>query len=157
MNSNATPTSGFWRRLWQRWFASADPGAADGARRDYGWVPIRALAPRHKPRILAHLLALSDNDRYLRFGYPATDEHIRRYVDGLNFQRDEIFGIFNRHMRHGHLTHRRLFLMLRCRCLTRGIKLWYFHSQRRFLLETATSRTQRYATSRSGTQTLHQS
>lgn len=98
MNSNATPTSGFWRRLWQRWFASADPGAADGARRDYGWVPIRALAPRHKPRILAHLLALSDNDRYLRFGYPATDEHIRRYVDGLNFQRDEIFGIFNRRL-----------------------------------------------------------
>ncbi|WP_374349686.1 N-acetyltransferase family protein [Limnohabitans sp.] len=98
MNSNATSSSGFWRRLWQRWFASADPGAAGGARRDYGWVPIRALAPRHKPRILAHLQALSDNDRYLRFGYPATDEHIRRYVDGLNFQRDEIFGIFNRRL-----------------------------------------------------------
>lgn len=59
---------------------------------------MRALAPRHKPRILAHLLALSDNDRYLRFGYPATDEHIERYVDGLNFGRDEIFGIFNRRL-----------------------------------------------------------
>ncbi|MEO7106079.1 MAG: GNAT family N-acetyltransferase, partial [Rhodoferax sp.] len=35
-------------------------------------------------------------DRYLRFGYLAQDEHIQRYVDGLNFERDEIFGIYNR-------------------------------------------------------------
>jgi RimJ/RimL family protein N-acetyltransferase len=56
------------------------------------------LAPRHKPRILGHLLQLSDADRYLRFGYPASDEHIRRYVDGLNFKRDDIFGIFNRRL-----------------------------------------------------------
>jgi len=98
MNPNASNPSSIWRRLWQRWFAAADPGTAGGAPRQFGWVPIRALAPRHKPRILAHLLALSDNDRYLRFGYPATDEHIQRYVDGLNFGRDEIFGIFNRRL-----------------------------------------------------------
>jgi hypothetical protein len=36
------------------------------------------------------------HDRYLRFGYPANDEQIRRYVDQLNFDRDELFGIFNR-------------------------------------------------------------
>ncbi len=89
---------GFWRRLWQRWCSFVTPGAAGGQPKPLGWVPIRALAPRHKPRILAHLLALSDNDRYLRFGYPATDEHIQRYVDGLNFGRDEIFGIFNRRL-----------------------------------------------------------
>ena len=64
----------------------------------FGWVPIRPLSPRHKPRILAHLLNLSDSDRYLRFGYPATDEHIGRYVDGLQFERDEIFGVFNRRL-----------------------------------------------------------
>jgi GNAT superfamily N-acetyltransferase len=63
-----------------------------------GWVPIRPLAPRHKPRIRAHLLALSASDRYLRFGYPATDEHVGRYVDGLDFERDEIFGVFNRRL-----------------------------------------------------------
>ena len=98
MNTNASNTPGFWRRLWQRWFASADPGQSGGTPRSYGWVPIRALAPRHKARILVHLLALSPEDRYLRFGYPATDEHIQRYVDGLNFVRDEIFGIFNRRL-----------------------------------------------------------
>ncbi|MEN9888186.1 MAG: hypothetical protein RL559_223 [Pseudomonadota bacterium] len=89
---------GFWRRLWQRWFAAADPGQAGSAPRAQRWVPIRALSPRHKPRILAHLLALSASDRYLRFGYPATDEHIQRYVDGLNFERDDIFGVFNRRL-----------------------------------------------------------
>lgn len=59
-------------------------------------VPIRTLAPNHRPRILAHLLALEEHDRYLRFGYAANDEQIVRYVDGLDFERDEVFGIFNR-------------------------------------------------------------
>jgi GNAT superfamily N-acetyltransferase len=31
----------------------------------------------------------------LRFGYTATDEQIQRYVSCLNFERDEIYGIFN--------------------------------------------------------------
>lgn len=88
----------FWQRLWQRWFAAADPGQAGHVQRASRWIPIRPLAMRHKPRILAHLLALSASDRYLRFGYPATDEHIQRYVDGLNFARDEIFGVFNRRL-----------------------------------------------------------
>lgn len=59
-------------------------------------VPIRTLGPSHARRLLDHLLALSPNDRYLRFGYPATDEQIGRYVEGLNFERDEIFGIYSR-------------------------------------------------------------
>lgn len=41
-------------------------------------------------------MALDEHDRYLRFGYSATDEQIKRYVDGLNFDRDDIFGIYNR-------------------------------------------------------------
>jgi RimJ/RimL family protein N-acetyltransferase len=59
-------------------------------------VPIRSVGPRHGERIARHLLALDENDRYLRFGYAANDEQISRYVDGLNFERDEIFGIYNR-------------------------------------------------------------
>ena len=98
MNSTPSSSPGLLRRLWQRWFSAADPGTSGGASPARGWVPIRPLSPRHKPRILAHLVALSDGDRYLRFGYPATDEHICRYVDGLNFERDEIFGIFNRRL-----------------------------------------------------------
>jgi GNAT superfamily N-acetyltransferase len=59
-------------------------------------VPIRSLGPSHRERIAVHLLALDLDDRYLRFGYLATDEHIQRYVDGLDFERDDIFGIYNR-------------------------------------------------------------
>ena len=58
-------------------------------------IPIAPLNAEHTPQILTHLLALSVHDRYLRFGYTATDEHIQRYVNGLNFERDEIYAIFN--------------------------------------------------------------
>ncbi len=59
-------------------------------------VPIRSLGTNQKGRISAHLLGLEPQDRYLRFGYSATDEHIQRYVDGLDLDRDEVFGIYNR-------------------------------------------------------------
>jgi RimJ/RimL family protein N-acetyltransferase len=61
-------------------------------------VPIRSLGAGHRRRIATHLLALDERDRYLRFGYAANDEQIRRYVDGLDFERDDIFGIFNRRL-----------------------------------------------------------
>ena len=41
---------------------------------------------------------LSERDRYLRFGYVATDAQIERYVEQLDFERDEVFGIFNRRL-----------------------------------------------------------
>jgi len=63
------------------------------------WVPIRPLAARHRDRILAHLLALPGRDRYLRFGFAASDEQVAQYVEGLNFERDEVLGIFNRRLR----------------------------------------------------------
>ena len=61
-------------------------------------VPIRSLGPSHRERIAMHLVALDEQDRYLRFGYAATDEQIQRYVDGLDFDRDEIFGIYTRRL-----------------------------------------------------------
>jgi GNAT superfamily N-acetyltransferase len=69
------------------------------------WVPIRALSERHRPRILAHLLGLGPRDRYLRFGHPATDAQIARYVDQLDFAHDEVFGIFNRRLQVVALAH----------------------------------------------------
>lgn len=59
-------------------------------------VPIRSLGPGHRDRIATHLLALDAHDRYLRFGYAANDEQIAAYVAGLDFERDDIFGIYNR-------------------------------------------------------------
>jgi ribosomal protein S18 acetylase RimI-like enzyme len=74
------------------------PGPLPPRPRAFGWVPIRSLSARHRPRILAHLLALDTNDRYLRFGYAAADDQIRRYVERIAFERDEIFGVFNRRL-----------------------------------------------------------
>ncbi len=65
---------------------------------DHGLVPIRALTSRHRRRITEHLLALPAQDRYLRFGYGASDAQLIKYVDSLDFKRDEIYGIFNRRL-----------------------------------------------------------
>jgi GNAT superfamily N-acetyltransferase len=75
---------------------------------NWTWVPIRSLGPRHRQRIAAHLMALDVNDRYLRFGYPATDAQMSKYVDMLDFEQDEVFGIFNRRLEliaMAHLAH----------------------------------------------------
>ena len=72
-------------------------------------MPIRSLGPRHRERIVAHLVLLDERSRYLRFGYAANDAQIRRYVDTLDFEHDEVFGIFNRRLELialAHLAHR---------------------------------------------------
>lgn len=61
-------------------------------------VPVCTLGVEHRAAIERHLLALGERDRYLRFGYTARDEQIRRYVQGLRFGTDEVFGIFNRRL-----------------------------------------------------------
>ena len=71
-------------------------------------IPIKSLGANHRERITKHLFALDPQDRYLRFGYMASDEQIGRYVDGMDFERDEIFGIYNRKLEliaMAHLAH----------------------------------------------------
>ena len=62
------------------------------------WLAIRSLSARHRARIVTHLTSLSEQDRYLRFGHAATDNQIGRYVEQIDFARDEVFGIFNRRL-----------------------------------------------------------
>jgi GNAT superfamily N-acetyltransferase len=62
------------------------------------WIPVRRLRARHRERILAHLLDLNDADRLLRFRQLASDDNIKHYVGQLNFERDELFGVFNRRL-----------------------------------------------------------
>lgn len=76
---------------------AALPGAAT-VRAHSAWVPIRNLGPQHRPRVGDHLLALNERDRRLRFGMLATDEQIRAYVRQIDFERDLVFGIFDRHL-----------------------------------------------------------
>jgi GNAT superfamily N-acetyltransferase len=61
-------------------------------------VPIRSIGPRERERIARHLLG-ADPARPLPAlrlrGGRRTDQ---RYVDGLDFERDELFGIYNRRL-----------------------------------------------------------
>ena len=79
--------------------ALAPSKAGVGAR----WVPIRSLKARHAARVLEHLQRLGERDRYLRFGYAASNEQIARYVEQLDFAHDELFGIFDRLFDHAAL------------------------------------------------------
>lgn len=79
-------------------FTLAQPSGPEASGHSPVLVPIRSLGPSYRSRIAAHLLALEPQDRYLRFGYAASDEQVQRYVDQLDFERDEIFGIYNRRL-----------------------------------------------------------
>ena len=88
--------------------AAPTTGATASPATNWSWVPIRSLAPRHRERIATHLLALNAGDRYLRFGYHATDAQLSKYVDLLDFASDEVFGIFSRRLEliaMAHLAH----------------------------------------------------
>ena len=78
------------KSLWRRWML---------------WIPIRILNAKHRPKIAAHLKSLGTQDRYLRFGYPATDEQIDGYVAKLDFVRDDIYGVFNRRLQIVSMAH----------------------------------------------------
>lgn len=58
-------------------------------------TPIRELAEGERSLYLAHLLALGDQDRYLRFGSPLSDLAIETYVSRIDLANDTIFGIFD--------------------------------------------------------------
>lgn len=57
-------------------------------------VPVLQLTTAHRPALLAHFLALGDEDVRLRFGQRLKPEGIAKYVDGLDFLQDAIFGVF---------------------------------------------------------------
>ena len=70
---------------------TALPRAARGGR----WVPIRTLGERHRPRVEQHLLGLELPDRVWRFGHAASDDLVNRYAAQLDFERDQVFGVFD--------------------------------------------------------------
>jgi len=57
--------------------------------------PILDLGESHRGQVMAHLLELNEEDRYLRFGYMAHDEQIVAYVKTIDFKRDVMSGVFN--------------------------------------------------------------
>jgi GNAT superfamily N-acetyltransferase len=62
-------------------------------------VFVKELSERDRHRILKHFLALKESDRLLRFGTHLSDELITKYVNGIDFSRDTVFGVVSSHFR----------------------------------------------------------
>ena len=59
---------------------------------------IRQLSIADRPALEAHFLALDPEDRRLRFGVALSDYGVHAYVEGMNFERDAIFGVIDHAM-----------------------------------------------------------
>lgn len=58
--------------------------------------PQKLLLLSNKQALIAHLHSLSEHDRYLRFGYPITDEGIETYVNrSFDLEQSQWFGMFD--------------------------------------------------------------
>lgn len=58
------------------------------------WVALlERLHESDREGLARHYLALDGDDRRLRFGVQVTDEFIGAYVEGVDFERDVVFGV----------------------------------------------------------------
>lgn len=58
-------------------------------------VLVRELTAGDRDQLLAHFLALGEEDRLLRFGQAAPDHVIENYVRSIDFTRDKVFGVYD--------------------------------------------------------------
>jgi RimJ/RimL family protein N-acetyltransferase len=89
---------------------AAEPIAVDRLLNVAGRAPVlvRELGEKDRERLLAHFIALDEDDRLLRFGQVTPNHVIENYVRTLDFGRDTVFGVFDRHLRLvgvGHLAY----------------------------------------------------
>ncbi|MFZ6725297.1 GNAT family N-acetyltransferase [Undibacterium sp. MH2W] len=62
-------------------------------------IYVKELSEKDRHRILRHFLALEESDRLLRFGTYLPDAMIEKYVEGIDFSRDKVFGVMSHHFR----------------------------------------------------------
>ncbi|MFM0338638.1 GNAT family N-acetyltransferase [Paraburkholderia fungorum] len=69
---------------------------------------VRELTAVDRDRLLAHFLALDEDDRLLRFGQIVPNHVIENYVRAIDFTRDTVFGVFDNQLQLtgvGHLAY----------------------------------------------------
>lgn len=49
----------------------------------------------HRHKLTQHLQRLSEADRFLRFGFHATDERVQHYADGIDLDSDDVFAVLS--------------------------------------------------------------
>jgi GNAT superfamily N-acetyltransferase len=62
-------------------------------------MPTIQLSSMERSKIAAQLLELDADDRRLRFGCAMADEAVTRYVQGIDFERDALFGVYGADLR----------------------------------------------------------
>ena len=60
---------------------------------------VQRLGRFQTAEMLAHFSSLPGEDLRLRFGAPMRPLALQKYVDGIDFSNDRVFGIFNRELR----------------------------------------------------------
>jgi GNAT superfamily N-acetyltransferase len=58
-------------------------------------IRVKELTERHRRHILMHFLKLGNTDRLLRFGIALTDDAITKYVQHIDFTKDNVFGVYD--------------------------------------------------------------
>lgn len=74
----------------------AGPAAGDDRKKRKRTVMVKELRERDRRRMLKHFLALDTSDRLLRFGTVLPDELVESYVARIDFERDMVYGVYNR-------------------------------------------------------------
>lgn len=62
-------------------------------------MPAIQLTSLERGKIAAQILELDAEDRRLRFGCVMSDEAVERYVQGIDFERDALFGVYGADLR----------------------------------------------------------
>jgi GNAT superfamily N-acetyltransferase len=62
-------------------------------------IVTKELSRLQRGALLEHFISLDAEDRRLRFGVALSDHGINDYVEGIDFDRDAAFGVFDDHMR----------------------------------------------------------
>jgi GNAT superfamily N-acetyltransferase len=57
-------------------------------------IPVHRLTEAARPKLRDHFLRLDANDIRLRFGAPLAREAIAAYVQGIDFDTDAVFGVY---------------------------------------------------------------
>ncbi len=58
-------------------------------------IHVHRLAEASRPKLREHFLRLDANDVRLRFGAPLRHDAIAAYVDGIDFDTDALFGVYD--------------------------------------------------------------
>lgn len=77
---------------------NSPPTDASASKSRFARAPIYPLTSFYLDDIRRHTMALSPRDRYMRFGLQVTDEQIDDYLRSIDFDNDDVFGVFDNNL-----------------------------------------------------------